>query len=61
VVRDVGPEALTIACVVCGTLEAYPLWCQKPPEIREEHAKVHRCRPCASKSGKVGEARPTGG
>ena len=59
--RDVGPEALTIACVVCGTLEAYPLWCQKPPEIREDHAKVHRCRTCASKSGKVGEARPTGG
>ncbi len=59
--RDLGPEPLTIACVVCGTREAYPLWCQKPMEVREEHAKVHRCRSCAAKKGSVGDARPTGG
>ena len=59
--RDLGPEPLTIACIVCRTREAYPLWCQKPPEVREEHAKVHRCRSCAAKRGFVGDARPTGG
>ena len=59
--RTTGPDALSIACIVCGTQERYPLWCQKPPEVREEHAKVHRCRTCASKKGSVGEARPTGG
>ena len=56
-----GPETLTIACIVCGTVEAYPLWCQKPAEQREEHAKVHRCRSCASQKGPTGDARPTGG
>ncbi len=59
--RTVGPNALTIACVACGAQEAYPLWCQKPPELLEEHAKVHRCRACAAKKGSVGDARPTGG
>ena len=59
--RDLGPEPLTIACVVCGSREAYPLWCQKTPHVHAEHAKVHRCRTCAAKKGSVGEARPTGG
>ncbi len=59
--RDLGPEPLTIACVVCGTQERYPLWCQKPADAHPEHAKVHRCRTCASEKGSVGEARPTGG
>jgi len=59
-VTAVGPDTLTIECVVCGVVEPYPLWCQKPPEVREEHAKVHRCRVCASRKGGVGEARPTG-
>ena len=56
-----GPETLTIACIVCGTVEAYPLWCQKPAEQREAHANVHRCRTCASQKGPTGDARPTGG
>jgi sulfur relay (sulfurtransferase) complex TusBCD TusD component (DsrE family) len=60
-VKDVGPEPLTIACIACGAVDTYPLWCQKTPEVHAEHAKVHRCRACAAKRGKVGDARPTGG
>ena len=58
--RAMAGESRTIACVVCGTREAYPLWCQKPPELHEVHATVHRCRACASRKGRVGAARPAG-
>jgi len=48
--------AAAVACIPCGTIESYPLWCQKGPEIRDIHKQVHRCRECAARRGAVGQA-----